>query len=223
MTLQPQIFVDFVTIDSTFLLNLKSLICNLVQQIGEETGVQNTYHTALEVRIEIDFLAEQYDNQEGIPNCRSEMMTYDKCVDEKIKADLLPKKGCIPPWLSPDNHCDNIYDNKTFHNSVLDWKFYSDYIAPYSYFGQNPAEKACSRNECKQTRYHVQRRGRTKNGNLSKKSVAKILINPKVRMSSHFFSKLHSDLIDRLCFKSNWLLLLISPNLWSTKSFLGLV
>ena len=67
-------------------------------------------------------------------------------VDKILKADVMSKVGCIPPWLSSDNHCDGIYEfsnqSALYKQLIGNSDFVHDYVAPMLFFEENVAEMA---------------------------------------------------------------------------------
>ena len=83
--------------------------------------------------------AELYDDLQGKQDCQGDPdYSYKKCVDDQIAADLLPKLGCIPPYLSDNNQCTTVKQESTTSNHLL-WNF----MTPYYYFMKSKAQETC--------------------------------------------------------------------------------
>ncbi len=66
--------------------------------------------------------------------------SYEKCVNDFVLNDLEPELGCIPPFLSNNNHCksfDETYEDK------LRSLYIEQYTSPYMTSGETKAEKKC--------------------------------------------------------------------------------
>ena len=74
--------------------------------------------------------------------------SYKDCVDEKLKAMLLPKLNCMPPWLSPDNHCIGVYTGNnfaTFNSTLNSSDFIRNVIEPILSKDQLAVKSKCLR------------------------------------------------------------------------------
>ena len=99
-----------------------------------------------------------YKHDNCLPHDKEEEL-FNDCVDKELTKDLLPKLGCIPPWLSTHNNCDGIYEkngtlNKSFYKSGA---VYENYSVPTLYKDQNKAQKKCKK-PCLKTTISVEQK-----------------------------------------------------------------
>ena len=112
-------------------------------------------------------------------NCQADLnYSYEDCVNEFIHTDLLNLFGCIPPYLSANNHCAN-----TREENDVDAFFFYNYAQPYFTFGQTIAEEKCLK-PCVQQKIIVSLRDEVK---MYKKgsSTARITFTPLVKVYSN--------------------------------------
>ncbi len=63
-----------------------------------------------------------YDDQKGKEECQGDPdYSYQKCVDDQIESEILPKLGCLPPYLSDKNQCKTVLKD----NTTSDYVFYN--------------------------------------------------------------------------------------------------
>ncbi len=77
---------------------------------------------------------------------------YQICVEERIQNEIGKPLGCVPPWISPNNHCNGTYKDN-FLSSIPGIKdFHQDFIRSAITLRNNPIEndcrKYCSEAEC---------------------------------------------------------------------------
>ncbi len=80
---------------------------------------------------------------------------YIKCVEDKIEHKVRKVLGCNPPWMSPENHCSNVY-SKNFLDIIPN--FFEKFAKPIFTFNNIKLEEEC-RKSCLATKYFVNERG----------------------------------------------------------------
>ena len=83
--------------------------------------------------------------------------TFETCVDELIKEDMLPKLSCIPPWLSSTKQCNKVVSSAGFNKE----NFSKNYIEPAYHLQRLQIEHRCKK-PCLATRTNVQLRNADK-------------------------------------------------------------
>ena len=122
----------------------RPLVWSFKTQTGADINVERDTKETYQVKIEAvdnhkpskDKACKDYTGDE----------TYADCVDEQLKKTMLPKLGCMPPWLSHDNQCLGIYtgSNYTRFNSILNDKdFTKRLIEPMLYMEKFPIQSQC--------------------------------------------------------------------------------
>ena len=74
---------------------------------------------------------------------------FEKCVDDEIQKEIGIPLGCVPPWLSSLNQCNDIY-NSTFYEPFGTPKFHTGFTNPVLSLGRTDIEKLC-RKSCLST------------------------------------------------------------------------
>ena len=116
------------------------------------------YYRKLTYKVKIDLM----DHHDPVINeaCKdyTEEQSYEDCVNDELKAMLLPKLGCMPPWLSPDNQCLGVYTggNFTIFNATLnDPNFVRNVVEPTLYKHRLAVESQCMQ-PCVTTKINVE-------------------------------------------------------------------
>ena len=100
---------------------------------------------------------------------------FKKCVNDKIQNEFEKNNiSCIPPWLSENNQCDQLYPDDFYGNFWYD--FYLNYRSRVGIFRNIRIEDDC-RQSCKETTYIVEEEGASVG---SGSSYAIITFNQKV-------------------------------------------
>ena len=77
---------------------------------------------------------------------------HDKCINDNILNTIGKPLGCIPPWMSPNNNCNETYEKDFAESRIPD--FDKEYVKkPYSLRNIN-LEHTC-RKHCSETTYTV--------------------------------------------------------------------
>ena len=71
---------------------------------------------------------------------------FNKCVNDKILDTIGKPLGCIPPWMSPHNHCNGTYQNDFTdkHDPDFKWKFVDTPLALRNMNLELTCRKHCS-------------------------------------------------------------------------------
>ncbi len=87
---------------------------------------------------------------------------FDKCINDNILKTIGKPLGCIPPWMSPNNNCNETYDKDFFKSMIpdFDWEYVKK---PYTLRNIN-LELTC-RKHCSETTYNeklveIEKKGR---------------------------------------------------------------
>ena len=136
-----QIFVTNKNYKSYFSLDFTS-------QKGNPISISYNENHSYDVEVEVDSSC----------NIRKEAAfekhTFAKCVDDELQRLIGKPMGCIPPWMSLNNQCNDQYpDNLINENDAL-WK---KYIFPTLSLRNMEIEKKC-RTFCSSVRYTIQLR-----------------------------------------------------------------
>ena len=86
--------------------------------------------------------------------------SFNDCVDREVTDDLLPEFGCIPPWLSLNNQCNEIYAMDSQQGNIFHYtegSLYENYTIPFLLYDQNKAQKKCKK-PCHKTTFFIERR-----------------------------------------------------------------
>ena len=84
--------------------------------------------------------------------------SFKQCVDDFVKKDVKQRLGCIPPFLSGNDHCRIL--NETYkENKNIDY-YINEYVTPYVTSGETKAEKECKK-PCVQQQIKVVQRDET--------------------------------------------------------------
>ena len=100
------------------------------------------------VKVEVIDNHSPVDDDDTCKEYAAEEMNYKDCVDKKLKQKLLPTLGCMPPWLSPDNHCQGVTDQTSsnftrFMDILYSQDFTRDVLEPVLYKDRLAAELEC--------------------------------------------------------------------------------
>ena len=100
---------------------------NFEAQRGEmiylEPGVEKWYKIRLSVVSHIDPIS--------IESCKeytNEKDNYADCIDKILQKVMTPELGCIPPFLSPNNQCNQIFEYYRVQRFFRNIDFYNSYI-----------------------------------------------------------------------------------------------
>jgi hypothetical protein len=91
----------------------------------------------LRVTIDVNDRTETADKDNCEPGTK---YNYSQCVENKVQEDLLLKLNCIPPWLSPNNHC-----KATSRDELMMKYFDRSYAKPLLTQTRNKAERLCKK------------------------------------------------------------------------------
>ena len=80
---------------------------------------------------------------------------YIKCIEDKIENKIRKVLGCNPPWMSPENHCSNVYSKDSL--DIIP-NFFEKFAKPIFTFNNIKLEEEC-RKTCLTTKYFVNERG----------------------------------------------------------------
>ena len=128
-------------------MDMTSQIGNIMLMPAKDSTLET-----LRIKIDVHDRTETADKD----NCEpSNKYNYSQCVENKLKEDLLPKLNCIPPWLSPNNHCNVIPRDESMINYLEE-----SYVKPLATQIRNNAEKKCKKPCIHQvilkSQYHMQ-------------------------------------------------------------------
>ena len=129
-----QVFMTDRNTRDYFNMDMTSQIGNIMKMPVKESTVET-----LRVNIDVYDRTETADKDKCEPSIK---YNYSQCVENKLKEDLLPKLNCIPPWLSPNNHCKVTPSDELMMNS-----FEGSYVQPLLIQTRNKAERLC-KNPC---------------------------------------------------------------------------
>ena len=115
-------------------------------QFGDKIEITFGKDYGFAVKLKIEDLTDPY----AYNNCFSDKEkgeSFKDCVDRELTTDLLPELGCIPPWLSPNNQCDGIYEKRSnlLQSFLEGGSVYENYTAPNKYRDLNKAQKTCQK------------------------------------------------------------------------------
>ena len=105
---------------------------------------------------------------------------FAKCVDNKIQEEFRQNNiKCVPPWLSKDKQCDDIYPRDFYGN--FENVFQKNFIDMLSIFSNIRIEEDC-RKSCKETIYAVNDKGARKHfaGGATISLQQKVIVTEKV-------------------------------------------
>ena len=98
---------------------------DFTSQTGDRLEISNGTNYGFVVKIEVEDLTDPYEKSSCV-QVGDQSESFSNCVNTGITADLMPKLGCIPPWLSPHNQCNDIYQG----GSELDDIFIAACLCP---------------------------------------------------------------------------------------------
>ncbi len=78
----------------------------------------------------------------------TEKVDFQTCIDNKLKDDFLPMIGCVPPWMSSFDQCNDTYPQNENYKEII-FKSYNKII----WLQQSGYEDGCK--SCKQMSSHV--------------------------------------------------------------------
>ncbi len=84
--------------------------------------------------------------------------SYEQCVDDFVKKDVKQKLGCIPPFLSGNDHC-RIFNETSNENEDIEY-YNVKYVDPYIVSRETKAEKECKK-PCVRQKIKVEQRDET--------------------------------------------------------------
>ena len=93
-------------------------------------GIGAWYGSKLKYKVKVKAIDHNNPVRLDICSAYTPKATYSDCINDKLKKMLLPKLGCVPPWLSPDNQCQDIYTGSNFEkfNSILNGQDFTENI-----------------------------------------------------------------------------------------------
>ena len=165
-------------------------------QGGDKMEVDINTNYAYALKLEIEDKTDPYNPDNCLKDEDDE--TFEECVEREVQSDLQPLLGCVPPWLSAKNHCNEIYTSQTALGKDLLAKgeFYQNYIIPGVYYDHNAAQRNC-RKPCLKTKISVETRGKTTTEKQETFNTADILFNSEVafkwKMIAYDFSNFMVD------------------------------
>ena len=127
-----QVFITDSNTKDYFNMDMTSQIGNIMKMPVNQTTVET-----LRVTIDVNDRTETADKDNCEPGTK---YNYSQCVENKLQEDLLLKLNCIPPWLSPNNHC------KATSSDELMMKYFDrSYAKPLLTQTRNKAERLCKK------------------------------------------------------------------------------
>ena len=128
---------------------------DIASQAGSEILLKKNHMYAYEVAISIHDHSQKKDQA----NCEAlKHFNYSQCFEVVIASDVEPPIfGCIPPWMSNKNQCQETKVPFSMHPNSSCQKFAFNYGIPFSYNHKTKAELKC-RQHCVKQMINVMKR-----------------------------------------------------------------
>ncbi len=107
---------------------------------------------------------------------------FKECVDDKVQDAIGMPLGCVPPWLSNKNQCNETYKHEFYEIAIPN--FVQSYVDPPFELGNIKIEKEC-RKYCSRTRSITQYRQRYMD---AQRALIKLAFNEDVSVTEKVFS-----------------------------------
>ncbi len=121
--------------------------------ISTHVGSKLKIHFSRVQYIDVNIQVRTSCNKDKMPMTRD---NYEKCVDDEIKKEFQQHNiSCVPPWLSGNKQCNEIYSYDQFNNDRFD--FNNDYVKKVMALDNIKHEINC-RYSCRETTYVVNER-----------------------------------------------------------------